>query len=110
MGNLPLNLITFPLWWYSTGVRLMLDWNKRQFKFSLHQTGLLLFVRHLREPLYSDYTRSGIIIGAVLRVVILLFKLLLLAVRLLLLLIVDIFYASVLPACLANIILQIVAK
>lgn len=75
MGSVPLNLLTFPLWWYSTGFALVRDWVKRQTRYGLQATGLLLFASHIREPLFGDYTRSGIIVGFFLRLVLLGFKL-----------------------------------
>ena len=108
MGNLPLNLLTFPLWWYTTGWKLLLDWNRRQRDLGLRQTGLLLFWRHMREPLYGDYTRSGLILGMFFRAILLLIKLLLFCLRLILLTVADVVYLAFLPVVLAVIIFQLI--
>ena len=107
MGRLPLNLLTFPLWWYSTGVSLMWAWSKRQFSLGIHHTGLTLFARHLGEPLYGDYTRAGRIIGFFLRIILLVIKLLMLSARLIMVLLLDLIFLAILPASLAFVIYQL---
>jgi hypothetical protein len=74
MPDTKLQLILFPLWWYTTGIRLLWQWVKKRFGYRLHGSGFTLFVRHLAEPLYGDYTRSGRLISLFLRLFLLLFK------------------------------------
>lgn len=70
-NSVPLNILTFPIWWYAVGAQTVWRWfflfTRRQFT----RSGLVLFFRHMREPLYGDYTRSGILISFFLRVVLL---------------------------------------
>ncbi len=74
METFPLNLLTFPLWWYAGGGQILWQWYKRQYFFGLHKTGLLLFWRHMNEPLYGDYSKTGIILSFFIRIFILIFK------------------------------------
>ncbi len=107
MNGLSLNLLTLPVWWYTSGWHRVWQWNLRQMDLGLHQTGLLLFAHHMREPLYGDYTHSGIILSFFLRIILLLFKLTLLVVRALLLAVFDALYLAVLPLSVAMIIFQL---
>ena len=95
--KLQLNPVTFPLWWYTTGFGIMWQWAVRQFRYGLKTTSLMLFLRHMRHPLYGDYTRSGRIISFFLRVVLLFIKLIFLGVRILFLAIVLSVYIIILP-------------
>lgn len=109
MNNFRLNLLTLPFWWYTAGWQIIWSWNKRQFALGLRQTGLSLFIHHLREPLYGDYTRSGILLGIFFRFVLLIIKLLLLLVRLVLLALATAVYLGLLPGVLTLVIYQIAA-
>lgn len=82
MDNIPLSFITFPLWWYGEGVKVAWAFFLKQYKFGLQSTGLLIFARHMAEPIYGDYTRAGMIVGFFLRSVILIFKILVFGLRL----------------------------
>lgn len=97
MNQLQLNPITFPLWWYTVGFRLVCAWALRQFRFGLKTTGIIVFIRYMRHPLYGDYTRSGRIISFLIRVVLLIFKILVLGLRILVLLAFLISYLLILP-------------
>lgn len=92
-----LNLVTFPLWWYSVGLRLVMDWARHNFRFGVKKSGFSLFVRYMHAPLYGDYTRSGRIISFLLRVVLLFAKIIALGLRLLLLVIIVIGFVIILP-------------
>lgn len=107
MGNLTLSILTFPLWWYTTGTQLVWNWVVRQLTFGLHQTGLLVFAKHIREPLYGDYTRSGIVFSFFLRLLLLGFKLVMFSLRSLGILLLMAGYLLLLPACLVMIIYQL---
>jgi hypothetical protein len=74
MGAFPLNILTFPIWWYSTGLGLIWKWYKKKNHYVLERTGLLLFARHMFEPLYQDYSKSGLIISFFLRIFFLILK------------------------------------
>jgi hypothetical protein len=107
MPNFPLNLLTFPWWWYSVGWSLVKTWTKREYFFGLHKTGLLIFARHLNEPLYGDYTKSGVVFSFFLRIFILIYKLLAFALRLIFVALADLLYLLFLPALLVIIIFQL---
>ncbi len=107
MQNFPLNLLTFPMWWYTVGSKILWSWNKRQWHFGLHKTGLLLFSRHMGEPLYGDYTKSGRVLSFFLRLFLLFFKLIALSFRLIFLAIIDVLFVLVLPAIISMVIVQI---
>lgn len=110
MGNLPLNIFTFPLWWYTTGTWEVWQWVRRQYLYSLHQTGILLFSKHMGEPLYGDYTKSGIVFSFFLRIFILIYKLFVFAARMAVVLSLFLFYLALLPAALIMIIYQFFPK
>jgi hypothetical protein len=107
MNNLSLNILTFPWWWYTTGFNLVRAWAKREFFLSLHQTGLLIFAKHLKEPLYGDYTKTGIIFGFFLRLVLLFYKIIVFFIRMSLVTILALLYLLLLPGVLFMIIFQI---
>jgi hypothetical protein len=107
MGNLPLNIFTFPLWWYTTGTSILYQWAKRQLLIGLHQTGILLFAHHMREPLYGDYTRSGRIFSFFFRIIILLYKLVWFLVRSVIVFAIVVGYLLLLPFALVMIIYQL---
>lgn len=106
MDNLPLNLLTFPLWWYTVGWSLVWDWTKKELRFGLHKTGLLIFARHLQEPLYGDYTKAGIILSFFFRIFILIYKLIIFALRMLIVALLDLLYLLVLPTVTIIIVFQ----
>lgn len=109
MTNFPLNILTFPLWWYTIGLSLMIRWLKRQFWWGLKKTGLLVFVRHMNEPLYGDYTKSGIIISFFIRILLLIFKLAFFTIRLIIVGLMALIFLLLLPLTLIMIIFQILA-
>ena len=106
MDQFPFNILTFPLWWYTSGSRVVWQWTKRELRFGLHQTGLLLFARHMHEPLYGDYTKSGIILSFFLRLVLLLYKLLLFIIRAILVVVAAVLYLLLLPLVIVMIVYQ----
>lgn len=70
-NQVPLNILTFPIWWYAVGALTVWRWFFALTHKSFTRSGLVLFARHMREPLYGDYSRSGRIISFFLRVVLL---------------------------------------
>jgi hypothetical protein len=110
MKDFSLNPLTLPLWWYTTGLGLAWRWAGRQARIGLQQTGLVLFFRHFREPLYGDYTKSGMAIGFFLRIVLLIFKLLAFGLRLILIAVMLLLFCLILPAIIIMIIYQLFPK
>lgn len=107
MQNFPLNLLTLPYWWYTTGAAILFSWNKRKYHYYLQKTGLVALARHFGEPLYKDYTRSGMVISFFIRIFLLAAKSVIFAVKLLFLAIFDLFYFFILPFIVAMIIFQL---
>jgi hypothetical protein len=89
------------------GAKLVFERVKIELNYGLQQTGLLVFARHLREPLYGDYTRSGIIISFFLRIFLLAFKLLVFGLRFLVVSILFLLYLILLPAIIIMIVFQL---
>ena len=107
MNDFPLNILTFPLWWYTTGFSVFKDWAKRKYHYHLQKTGLLVFAKHLKEPLYGDYTRSGIIISFFVRIILLVYKLIIFVLHVLLIGVLGFAYLVLLPALTMIIVFQI---
>ncbi len=107
MNPIPLTILTLPIWWYTTGLSLFWKWFDRKFWYHLHRTNLITFAKHWREPLYGDYTKSGKIIGGVLRIIIIFYKAINFFVRIIFLSLALIAYMFILPLVLIIIFYQI---
>ncbi len=107
MNNFPLNLLTLPVWWYTTGLKLVWRWYRRRTNFFLQSTGLVLFARHMNEPLYQDYSKSGVFISFFLRILVLLYKALASGLSLVVYGLVPVLYVCLLPGVLVMIIFQL---
>lgn len=70
-----LDVVRWPVWWYSGGLRLVGGWCWRSFGETRWRLGIALFTRHLFTPMYGDYTREGRVISVFIRLFILLAKL-----------------------------------
>jgi hypothetical protein len=64
-----LDILNFPLWWYTTGLKIRLLNFKDKIKEINHALALSLLFRYLLKPMYGDYTRSGRIISLVVRLI-----------------------------------------
>ena len=107
MNNFPLNFLTLPVWWYTTGLNLVWRWYRKRTNLALQSTGLLLFARHMNEPLYQDYTKSGVVISFFVRIFVLAYKALVSGLSLLLYGLVPLVYVCLLPAVIMMIIFQL---
>jgi hypothetical protein len=107
MNSIPLTILTLPIWWYTTGLSLVWDRLVKRYHFYLYSTGILAFARHWNEPLYGDYTKSGIVVSFFLRIFVLIFKSLSLLLRTLALGIFLLLYILILPTVLTIIFYQI---
>lgn len=107
MKSFPLNFLTLPVWWYTTGLNLVWRWYRRRTSLVLQATGLIFFFRHMNEPLYQDYTKSGVIISFFVRIFVLLYKALVSGLSLVVYGLVPLVYICLLPAVIIMIIFQL---
>ncbi len=108
MQDTKVQLMLLPVWWYTTGVILMWQWVKRRIAYRLRAMGLVLFMRHLSEPLYGDYTRSGRLISFFLRIALLIGKFIWLGLYCALLIFVMALYLAIIPLSIVMILYQLV--
>lgn len=106
MNPFPLNILTFPIWWYSVGLKIALKNARQNFGYGIKKTGIVLFARHLGEPLYGDYTRAGRIISFFLRIALIIFKALAISLRAAVIFVCLIIYMLILPALIILLIWQ----
>ena len=104
METVPFNLLTFPLWWYSTGLSLTWEWVAISFRFTLKKSALKIFLRHFGDTLYGYQSRADRIISFCLRVVLLVYKIFAILVKLVFLGLVLLLYLAAIPVLLALII------
>ncbi|MBL8029634.1 MAG: hypothetical protein JNN11_00050 [Candidatus Doudnabacteria bacterium] len=97
MQNFPLNILSLPVWWYSIGLKIALKNAEQNFSFGVKKSGIILFARHIGEPLYGDYTRTGRIVSFFLRLALTFFKLASISLRGMIILIFLLSYLVILP-------------
>lgn len=85
----------------------MLAWIKKRLAMGLHNSGLLVFAGHMKEPLYRDYTRSGVLLGYIIRLIVLFYKALIFGLKSLVLLLVLALYFLLMPALIIMVIFQL---
>jgi len=107
-SNFPLNILTFPYWWYTVGFSLFWKWANRRRHYSLQKTGLLVFARHMKEPLYGDYTKSGIFLSFIIRIFLLGYKLLVFSIQMLILVLLGFCYTFLIPLIIIMIVFQMI--
>lgn len=61
-------LLAFPFWWYTAGIKKAWLWLSFQAKMASRRLSYRILLRHLFVPLYGDYTWSGILIGVPVRI------------------------------------------
>ena len=104
METIPFNLLTFPLWWYSTGLSLTWEWAKQSLRFTVKKSALRIFLRHFGDTLYGYRSLADSIISFFLRLFLLMVKIFGIAFKLALLGAVLLVYLAAMPALLALII------
>ena len=107
MGALSLNIITFPLWWYTTGLGLVWHFAVQKFQFWMRKSGMAIFTKHIGEPLYGDYTKGGRVISFFIRLFLLFFKSIFLIIKLALLLLLILGYCLLLPLVLIMVLYEV---
>lgn len=106
MNDIPLNILTLPIWWYTTGLSVFLGWMSKKYSYYLHTSGLLHLARHWNEPLFGDYTKGGVFISFFIRIFLILYKSLQLGIRSLYLVTSLLLYLVILPVTLIIIFYQ----
>lgn len=74
------DLITWPLWWYTAGVRGVLDFLIRQVRIEAARLSLRVWLVNLFEPMFGQADWQGRAISVAVRMVVLVFRVIVLAV------------------------------
>ena len=69
-----LDVVRFPWWWYSGGLRSAATWCWQGFSSARARVSLGLFLRHFFTPMYGDYSFSGRVISLIMRFCLVIFK------------------------------------
>jgi hypothetical protein len=62
-------IIRFPVWWYTEGLKLAWHRLERQWMSGVDRTGIRFLLINMGRPMYGDYTRSGRVISFFFRLV-----------------------------------------
>lgn len=73
--DLVLDVVRFPLWWYTTGVARAARFAWGEVREWSQRLSLVILFRNLLKPMYGDYSRSGRIISLFLRLLVFAVKL-----------------------------------
>jgi len=73
-----LDIIYFPIWWYSKGLHYILRWAKNSLANSEQILALKIWLKSMFKPMFQDYSREGRIVSFFMRTIILAFKLIIL--------------------------------
>lgn len=95
--DLFVGVLRFPLWWYSSGLVLMLRWAGNSIKNQMQNLGLDVWVKNLFVPMYGTTDVAGRLISFFLRLVMIIGRSIMLSVWMLLVCLVLIFYLLILP-------------
>lgn len=68
------DVVRFPWWWYSGGLKLVFDKCWRGLTIARARVGLGIFARYLFKPMYQDYSWQGRIISFFMRLFLLIEK------------------------------------
>ena len=60
-------VIAFPIWWYTFGLKIMLDWLGRSFKTVNQYTAVSVWIKNLFVPMYGETGFAGRIISFFIR-------------------------------------------
>lgn len=64
-----MDVLRFPLWWYSRGVVRGAQWWRRQLKNGSDLLAITVLAKNLGRPMFGDYTREGRAISFGVRIV-----------------------------------------
>lgn len=68
------DVVRFPWWWYSGGLKLAALWCLARFQEARWRIGLGPFVRYLFTPMYGDYSLAGRVISFIARLLLVVVK------------------------------------
>ncbi len=78
VSKLTLNVIgdlwRFPLWWYTSGLKLVGKYCLESLHNTWERLALGLFLRYFFKPMYGDYTISGRAVSLLMRIVLVIYK------------------------------------
>lgn len=63
------DVLFFPVWWYSFGVRNVFNWALKSSANLARRLAFVILLRNLFRPLYGDYSKVGLVIGFIFRIV-----------------------------------------
>lgn len=69
-----MEILYFPVWWYSTGLKNAFNFFVRGLVESDRLTGFSLLVKNIFKPMFAQYDRQGRIISFVMRLVLIVYK------------------------------------
>lgn len=61
------DVLTFPLWWYSSGAQKAFLRMKNSIAFSVDELGVLVWIKNLFVPMYGQYDWQGRLISFFMR-------------------------------------------
>jgi len=103
-STVPLTFVTLPIWWYTTGLFIVLQWFNRQYRSSLHAfTGSWFWKKFIDPNLDTGDSPFYALVSLVAHFMIVVVRVM----RIVVLCLVFVFYILVLPAVLTAVCYQI---
>ncbi|MCR4278948.1 MAG: hypothetical protein NUV81_03550 [bacterium] len=65
------SIVWFPAWWYTTGLRQLLQWVGRSLRYRVRAYGFSIWIKNFFVPMYGQYDISGRLISVLMRFVVL---------------------------------------
>lgn len=69
-----LDILYFPLWWYTRGLLRILRWGGETIGNTERQLALGIWLKAMFKPMFQDYTWEGRLVSFFMRAVLLIFK------------------------------------
>lgn len=64
----------FPIWWYTIGLRRLVDFAIRSIRFQAKKYGLAIWIRNFFVPMYGQYDITGRLVSVFMRFVVLIWR------------------------------------
>lgn len=74
LGELIFDVVRFPAWWYTTGVRKAARFWLNEVRAYGERLSLRILFKNLLQPMYGDYTKTGRAISVGLRIITFIFR------------------------------------